>query len=63
MSDRPLIDHHPRCTRRGAPVLIAGWDRTPLLQCPSCGRSTPAPDQRPTTVAATATTDNLTKEK
>lgn len=42
MSDRPLIDHHPRCTRRGAPVLIAAWTAgPPLLQCPTCGRSTP----------------------
>ena len=43
---RPYLDHAPGCTRRGAPVLIAGWDAKPLYQCPSCGRTAPAPDQR-----------------
>ncbi len=45
---RPLIDHAPRCQRRGAPVLIAPWiGSKPLLQCPSCGRSTPVQEPTP----------------
>lgn len=45
---RPLIEHSRFCQRRGAPVLIAGWRGAPLYQCPSCGRTAPAPDTRPT---------------
>ena len=41
------IDHDPRCRRRKPPVLIAGWNRNPLLNCPDCGRTAPAADQRP----------------
>ena len=40
------IDHDPRCRRRKPPMLIAGWNRAPLLSCPSCGRTAPADDTR-----------------
>lgn len=44
--DGPLT-HDERCPRRRPPVLVAGWDRAPLLNCPDCGRTAPAADQRP----------------
>lgn len=44
---RPQLDHDTRCPRKRPPILIAGWDQKPLLSCPQCGRTAPAPDQRP----------------
>jgi len=45
---RPVIEHAPRCQRRRPPVLVAAWHRAdaPLLACPECGRTAPAPDTR-----------------
>lgn len=54
----PMIDHANRCQRRGAPLLRLPWCSLPELFCPECGRTAPAPDQRPTTEAATATPDD-----
>ena len=53
---RPQLDHDPRCPRKRPPVLVAGWDRQPLLSCPQCGRTAPAPDQRPDRPHATEET-------
>lgn len=43
---RPLIDHAPRCQRRGAPILRASWAGGPEAWCPDCGRYAPADDTR-----------------
>ena len=44
--NHPGLEHDPRCPRKRPPILIAGWDRQPLLSCPQCGRTASAPDQR-----------------
>lgn len=43
-----VLDHAPRCQRRGAPLLRLSWRSLPELFCPECGRTAPAPDTRPT---------------
>lgn len=45
---RPHLKHAPRCQRRHAPLLRLSWGGTPEAWCPSCGRTAPAPDTRPT---------------
>ena len=44
---RPQLDHAARCQRRAAPLLRLSWRALPELFCPECGRTAPAPDQRP----------------